>query len=162
MTRTSRRTVLAATAAAGLAVAAGAPAHAAAGGRTPSKELFGTLADGTKVYRWTLANGGTRLKVLSYGGIVQSLETPDRHGRTANVSLGFGGLPDYVAKSPYFGGLIGRYGNRIAEGRFTLDGVTHRLPVNDGPNSLHGGDRGFDKRVWDIDRSPGAARSAWR
>lgn len=151
MTRTSRRTVLAATAAAGLAVAAGAPAHAATGGRTPSRELFGTLADGTKVYRWTLSNGGTRLRVLSYGGVVQSLEIPDRRGRTANVSLGFDNLPDYAAKSPYFGGLIGRYGNRIAEGRFTLDGVTHQLPLNDGPNSLHGGDRGFDKRVWDIE-----------
>ncbi|WP_329228486.1 galactose mutarotase [Streptomyces sp. NBC_00111] len=151
-TGTSRRTVLTATAAAGLAVAAGAPAaHAAASGGTPSRELFGTLADGTKVHRWTLANGGTRLKVLSWGGVVQSLETPDRRGRTTNVSLGFDNLPEYVAKSPYFGGLIGRYGNRIAEGRFTLDGVTHQLPVNDGPNSLHGGDQGFDKRVWRVE-----------
>lgn len=150
MTRTSSRTVRAATAAAGPVVAAAAPAHATTSGRTPSRELFGTLADGTEVYRWTLSNGGTRLKVLSYGGIVQTLEIPDRRGRTANVSLGFDNLPDYAAKSPYFGGLIGRYGNRIAEGRFTLDGVTHQLPVNDGPNSLHGGGQGFDKRVWDV------------
>ncbi|GAA2493009.1 galactose mutarotase [Streptomyces gobitricini] len=115
------------------------------------KELFGTLDDGTKVYRWTLENGGTRLKVLSYGGIVQSLEIPDRRGRYANVSLGFDDLGSYVASSPFFGALIGRYGNRIAGGRFTLDGTEYRLSVNDGPNSLHGGAEGFDKRVWDVE-----------
>lgn len=146
----SRRTVIAAATAAGLTAAAGAgTAHASAGGG-PAKELFGRLADGTKVHRWSLENGGTRLKVLSYGGIVQSLEIPDRHGRYRNVVLGFAGLGDYVAKSPYFGALIGRYGNRIAKGRFTLDGTTHQLSVNDGVNSLHGGAQGFDKRVWDV------------
>lgn len=146
----SRRTVIAAATAAGLTAAAGAgTAHATAGGG-PAKELFGRLADGTKVHRWSLENGGTRLKVLSYGGIVQSLEIPDRHGRYRNVVLGFAGLDDYVAKSPYFGALIGRYGNRIAKGRFTLDGTTHQLSVNDGVNSLHGGAQGFDKRVWDV------------
>ncbi|MFI1393370.1 aldose epimerase family protein [Streptomyces sp. NPDC020681] len=147
---TSRRTVLAGAAAAAATLTATGTAHAWSG-RLPSRELFGQLADGTKVYRWTLANGGTRLKVLSYGGIVQSLEIPDRRGRHANVSLGFDNLADYVAKSPYFGALIGRYGNRIAKGRFTLDGHSYQLPLNDGPNSLHGGDRGFDKRVWDIE-----------
>ncbi|WP_336320377.1 aldose epimerase family protein [Streptomyces lavendofoliae] len=146
---TSRRTVLAAAAAAGLTAAAPATAHASTGGE-PVKEPFGTLADGTKVHRWTLENGGTRLKVLSYGGIVQSLEIPDRHGRYANVSLGFDDLDAYVSSSPFFGALIGRYGNRIAGGRFTLDGTEHRLSVNDGPNSLHGGAEGFDKRVWDV------------
>ncbi|MFF4552088.1 aldose epimerase family protein [Streptomyces sp. NPDC001422] len=146
----SRRTVIAAATAAGLTAAAGAgTAHASAGG-VPARELFGRLADGTKVHRWSLENGGTRLKVLSYGGIVQSLEIPDRHGRYRNVVLGFAGLDDYVAKSPYFGALIGRYGNRIAQGRFTLDGTTHQLSVNDGVNSLHGGAQGFDKRVWDV------------
>ncbi|MGW6257198.1 aldose epimerase family protein [Streptomyces sp. NPDC055085] len=146
----SRRTVIAAATAAGLTAAAGAgTAHASAGGG-PTRELFGRLADGTKVHRWSLENGGTRLKVLSYGGIVQSLEIPDRHGRYRNVVLGFAGLDDYVAKSPYFGALIGRYGNRIAQGRFTLDGTTHQLSVNDGVNSLHGGAQGFDKRVWDV------------
>ncbi|MEU7281668.1 aldose epimerase family protein [Streptomyces sp. NPDC045431] len=147
---TSRRTVLAAAAAAGLMAAAGSPAYASEGG-TPVKELFGTLPDGTKVYRWTVENGGTRLRVLSYGGIVQSLEIPDRHGRYANVSLGFDGLDDYLSSTTFFGALIGRYGNRIAGGRFTLDGTTYRLSVNDGPNSLHGGERGFDRRVWDVD-----------
>ncbi|MEU1043483.1 aldose epimerase family protein [Streptomyces sp. NPDC005907] len=146
----SRRTVIAAAAAAGLTAATAGTAHGAAG-RKPVKELFGKLADGTKVHRWSLENGGTRLKVLSYGGIVQSLEIPDRHGRHKNVSLGFDNIEDYVASSPYFGALIGRYGNRIAKGRFTLDGKAYQLSVNDGENSLHGGAKGFDKRVWDVE-----------
>jgi aldose 1-epimerase len=147
----SRRTVIAGAAAAGLAAATTAgPAHAT-GGRKPVKELFGKLADGTKVHRWSLENGGTRMKVLSYGGVVQSLEIPDRRGRYANVSAGFDDLDDYVARSPHFGALIGRYGNRIAKGRFTLDGTTYQLSVNDGENSLHGGALGFDYRVWDVE-----------
>ncbi|MER6155628.1 aldose epimerase family protein [Streptomyces sp. NPDC001868] len=115
------------------------------------KELFGKLADGTEIHRWSLENGGTRLKVLSYGGIVQSLEIPDRDGRYANVSLGFDTVEDYVSGSPYFGALIGRYGNRIGAGRFTLDGETYELSVNDGDNSLHGGTDGFDRVVWDVE-----------
>ncbi|MEO3766375.1 aldose epimerase family protein [Streptomyces sp. B8F3] len=156
---TSRRTLLAATAgglaAAGLA--APAAADTASRPRQPVREPFGRLADGTRVDRWTLSNGGTRLKVLSYGGIVQSLELPDRHGRYANVSLGFGDLGDYVALSPYFGALIGRYGNRIDAGRFALDGRTYQLPLNDGDHTLHGGDKGFDKRVWDVEPFTSAA-----
>ncbi|NBM17821.1 aldose epimerase family protein [Streptomyces sp. GC420] len=151
---TSRRTILTAAGAAGLAAATATTARAAeSGNRTvkPKKELFGRLADGTKVYAYSLARGGTRMRVLSYGGIVQSLEIPDRHGRRRNVSLGFDDLADYVSSSPYFGALIGRFGNRIARGRFTLDGKTYQLPVNDGENSLHGGNEGFDKRVWDVE-----------
>ncbi|WP_405767564.1 aldose epimerase family protein [Streptomyces sp. NBC_01538] len=121
------------------------------GGRNPVKELFGKLPDGTEIHRWSLENGGTRLRVLSYGGIVQSLEIPDREGRYANVSLGFDSVEEYVASSPYFGALIGRFGNRIAEGRFTLDGTSYQLSVNDGANSLHGGSGGFDKAVWDVE-----------
>ena len=117
----------------------------------PVKTLFGRLADGTEIHSWALENGGTRLKVLSYGGIVQSLEIPDRDGRYANVCLGFDTVEDYVAASPYFGALIGRYGNRIGEGRFTLDGESHQVDVNDGGNSLHGGGRGFDRQVWDVE-----------
>jgi aldose 1-epimerase len=120
-------------------------------GKQPVKEHFGTLDDGTPVDRWTVENGGLRLRALSYGGIVQSLDVPDRHGRRANISLGFADLASYVADSPYFGALIGRYGNRIAKGRFTLDGKHYRLPVNDGPNSLHGGKKGFDKHVWHVE-----------
>jgi aldose 1-epimerase len=157
----NRRTVIAGAAAAGIAAttlgttatsaAAAAGAEAASGGRRPVKELFGTLADGTKVHRWSLANGGTRLKVLSYGGIIQSLEIPDRHGRYANVSLGYDNLAAYVAGTTFFGATIGRYGNRIAKGRFTLDGTTYQLSVNDGVNSLHGGAKGFNTKVWDIE-----------
>ncbi|MFD5385704.1 aldose epimerase family protein [Streptomyces sp. NPDC056669] len=161
---TSRRTVITAAAAAGLAASAATTgtAHAKSGGDSAGsggdsagkggavKEHFGTLADGTDVDRWTIENGRTRLRVLSYGGIVQSLEIPDRHGRRANVSLGFDDLDSYVANSPYFGALIGRYGNRIARGTFTLDGKKYELPINDGPNSLHGGDKGFDKHVWSV------------
>ncbi|GAA2772105.1 galactose mutarotase [Streptomyces rameus] len=151
----NRRTVIAGAASAGLAATAyGAGSASAAtgspGGR-PVREHFGTLADGTRVYRWSLENGGTRLKVLSYGGVVQSLEIPDRHGRYANVVAGFDDIADYVAKSPYFGALIGRYGNRIGKGRFTLDGKAYQLSVNDGVNSLHGGAKGFDKHVWDVE-----------
>ncbi|MFF9024458.1 aldose epimerase family protein [Streptomyces eurythermus] len=147
----NRRTVIAGAAAAGLAATTlGGTAHAATG-RKPVKEHFGTLADGTEVHRWSLENGGTRMKVLSYGGVVQTLQLPDRHGRYANVVAGFDNLADYVAGSPYFGALIGRYGNRIDAGRFTLDGKPYQLDVNDGDNSLHGGAKGFDKRVWDVE-----------
>ncbi|MEV5345305.1 galactose mutarotase [Streptomyces achromogenes] len=147
----NRRTVIAGAAAAGLAATTlGGTAHAAPG-RKPVKEHFGTLADGTEVHRWSLENGGTRMKVLSYGGVVQTLQLPDRHGRYANVVAGFDNLADYAAKSPYFGALIGRYGNRIDAGRFTLDGKQYQLDVNDGDNSLHGGAKGFDKRVWHVE-----------
>ncbi|MFE0960507.1 aldose epimerase family protein [Streptomyces fungicidicus] len=148
----NRRTVIAGAAAAGAAATAlGGTAHAAHGPGKPVRSLFGRLADGTKVHSWSLANGGTRMKVLSYGGVVQSLEIPDRRGRYANVSLGFDTVEEYVASSPYFGALIGRYGNRVGKGRFTLDGTPYQLSVNDGENSLHGGAQGFDKRVWDVE-----------
>ncbi|MFI1757177.1 aldose epimerase family protein [Streptomyces sp. NPDC020571] len=114
-------------------------------------ELFGTLSDGTPVHRWTLERAGVRVRVLSYGGIVQSAQVPDRDGDTADVVLGFADLDGYVTHpEPYFGALVGRYANRIAGGRFPLDGRTYALALNDGPNSLHGGERGFDKRVWDV------------
>ncbi|MFE9673145.1 aldose epimerase family protein [Streptomyces sp. NPDC006259] len=115
------------------------------------KTLFGTLADGTEVSSWSLENGGTRLRVLDRGGIVQSLEIPDRHGAYANVCLGFDTIEDYVAASPYFGALIGRFGNRVAGGRFTLDGESHQLPLNDGDHSLHGGTEGFDRCLWEVE-----------
>ncbi|MFJ8809644.1 aldose epimerase family protein [Streptomyces sp. NPDC102490] len=115
-------------------------------------ELFGTLSDGTPVHRWTLERAGVRVRVLSYGGIVQSAEVPDRDGDTADVVLGFADLDGYLTHpEPYFGALVGRYANRIAGGRFPLDDRTYALALNDGPNSLHGGERGFDKRVWDVE-----------
>jgi aldose 1-epimerase len=115
-------------------------------------ELFGTLPDGTPVHRWTLERAGVRVRVLSYGGIVQSVEVPDRDGHAADVVLGFADLDGYLAHpEPYLGALVGRYANRIAGGRFPLEGVTYSLAQNNAPNSLHGGEHGFDKRVWDVE-----------
>ncbi|MGI5395105.1 aldose epimerase family protein [Streptomyces sp. CA-251251] len=115
-------------------------------------ELFGTLSDGTPVHRWTLERAGVRVRVLSYGGIVQSAEVPDRDGHVADVVLGFADLDGYLAHpGPYLGALVGRYANRIAGGRFPLDGRTCTTVCNEGTNSLHGGERGFDKRVWDVE-----------
>jgi aldose 1-epimerase len=113
-------------------------------------EVFGELADGTVVHRYRLANHrGMAVRLLTYGAIVQSLEVPDRHGQPANVVLGFATLDAYVRDNrPYFGAVVGRYANRIANGTFTLDSATYRLPRNDPPNSLHGGTEGFDKRIW--------------
>ncbi len=118
------------------------------------RELFGRAGD-TDVHRYVLAwPGGLTVRVLDYGGVIQSLEAPDRHGVPANVVLGFPALDDYVANTRpgaarvFFGAVIGRYANRIARGAFTLDDVQHQLPLNNGPNSLHGGPAGFDTRVW--------------
>lgn len=116
---------------------------------TITKASFGTLQDGTNVDVYTLTNsGGMEVKILTYGGILQSIKVPDRRHRFANVTLGFDNLADYVAKSPYFGCITGRYANRIAKGTFQLNGQTYHLPINNPPNSLHGGTIGFDKHVW--------------
>ncbi|SNY74815.1 aldose epimerase family protein [Paractinoplanes atraurantiacus] len=128
---------------------AGASSSQAGGKPTISKEAFGSVG-GKAVDRYTLTNGAFRVRILTYGGILQTVETPDRHGKLTNVTLGFKTLDEYVtSKNPaYFGALIGRYGNRIAKGQFTLDGKTYQLAINNDPNSLHGGNVGFDKRVW--------------
>ena len=117
--------------------------------RGPSieSEPFGSLHSAS-VERYTLSYAGMQVRILTYGGILQSIEVPDRAGHLANISLGFATLDQYVHHSPFFGALIGRFANRIANGRFKLDEVTYELPVNDVPNSLHGGIDGFDKRVW--------------
>ncbi|MQA34337.1 aldose epimerase family protein [Modestobacter roseus] len=125
--------------------------HGNAGCRDPrtTVEPFGTAPDGTPVERWTLCNGELTMRVLTWGGVIQSLEFPDRHGHVDNVVLGFPDVAGYASDDdPYFGSLIGRYGNRIAGGSFPLDGETYQLPLNDGPNTLHGGPTGFDDRVW--------------
>jgi aldose 1-epimerase len=127
---------------------ASAPASYAGGQATITKEAWGTTAGGVAVDRYTLTADSLRVRILTYGGILQSIETPDRHGHRANVALGFDNLRDYETKSPYFGSITGRYANRIAKGTFTLDGVTYHLPINNDPNSLHGGTVGFDKHVW--------------
>ncbi|CAA9546887.1 MAG: Aldose 1-epimerase [uncultured Thermomicrobiales bacterium] len=114
-----------------------------------SSEPFGTV-DGEAVERYSLTNAnGMTVKILTYGGIVQSIEVPDRDGAMANVALGFADLESYVEGNPYFGCITGRYANRIAEGRFTLEGEEYQLAINNEPNHLHGGEKGFDKYVWD-------------
>ena len=115
----------------------------------PRPQPFGMTHRGEAVSLYTLKNAhGMEAKVLDYGGIILSLRVPDRNGRLDDVVLGFDSLGDYERGSPYFGAIIGRYGNRIARGRFTLDGRTYTLATNNGPNHLHGGVRGFDKVVW--------------
>jgi aldose 1-epimerase len=131
------------------------------GGVTVSKAFYGKLADGTSIDQYTLSNArGMTVRIITYGGIVTELDTPDRKGKIANVALGFDNLGDYVAKSPYFGAIIGRYANRIANGTFALDGVTYTLAQNNGPNALHGGIKGFDKQVWAASVVPPAKGSA--
>ena len=110
---------------------------------------FGEV-EGRAVERYTLANGrGMEVSVLTYGGVIQALHVPDRDGNVANLALGFDNLADYVAKSPYFGAIVGRYGNRIGGASFTLNGERVQVTANQGPNTLHGGTRGFNAYVWD-------------
>ena len=113
---------------------------------------YGRLADGREVFEHTLDNGrGLVLKAINHGGIVTSLRCPDRAGRSADVVLGFDSLDDYVERNPNFGTLVGRYANRIRDGRFVLDGQAHALALNDGANALHGGPCGFGKCWWAIE-----------
>jgi aldose 1-epimerase len=113
------------------------------------KRHFGTTPDGAEVYLHTLANDrGLQATVMTYGGAITSLYTPDRDGALGDIVLGFQSLDDYVKTPLYFGPLIGRHANRIANGRFSLNGVDYQLGRNNGVNHLHGGFKGFDKRVW--------------
>jgi aldose 1-epimerase len=112
-------------------------------------ERFGTTPDGQTVTLYTLTNHqGFEVRITNYGGIVVSIKAPDREGRLADVVHGFDTFDGYLKNTPYFGAIVGRYGNRIAKGEFALDGVTYTLARNDGENHLHGGLRGFDKVVW--------------
>lgn len=120
-----------------------------------TKETFGKTADGQNVDLYTIRNArGFEAKITNYGGIVVSLRVPDRNGKFADVVLGFNDFDSYLKNDPYLGAIIGRYGNRIAKGRFTLNGAVYQLAVNNGENHLHGGIKGFDKVVW-----TGVARS---
>lgn len=113
------------------------------------KESFGKTADGRAVDIYTLTNRrGAEARITNYGGIVTSLKVPDRNGKLDDIVLGFDNLDSYLKGGPYFGAIIGRYGNRIAKGRFKLNGVEYKLAVNNGENHLHGGLVGFDKVVW--------------
>jgi aldose 1-epimerase len=131
------------------------PAGSPVAGPGITKAPFGTV-DGQAVDLYTLTNAaGMTVKIMTYGGIVQSIEVPDRDGHLGNVALGFAKLDDYVKMNPYFGCITGRYANRIARGTFTLDGKTYRLALNNGENSLHGGEKGFDKYVWKAEEVTG-------
>ncbi|WP_145203074.1 aldose epimerase family protein [Sphingobium sp. B2] len=129
-----------------LALTSGA-ALAAEASRAPA----GTLADGTAVEVISLTNKqGISARILTYGATLQSLSMPDKHGKTADVLLGYDDLKDYVDHPNYFGVTVGRYANRIAGGAFSIDGKAYQLPLNDKTNSLHGGGKGFDKQVWKV------------
>ncbi len=114
-----------------------------------TRASFGTLPDGQAVEAFTLRNSkGMEVQAITYGGIITSLKVPDRNGQAGDVVLGYDNLQGYLDKSPFFGCIVGRYGNRIAGGRFTVDGHAYTLPINNGPNHLHGGPQGFDKKNW--------------
>ena len=123
-----------------------------------TKQSFGKTPGGTPVDLYVLKSDGIEAHIISYGGIVQALKVPDKNGKSADVALGFESLEGYTdgakPNSPFFGALIGRYGNRIAGGAFTLDGKTNQIPQNDGTNALHGGTKGFDKAVWKAKEIP--------
>ena len=117
-----------------------------------NKEFFGKTSDNEDVSQYTLKNRkGMEVSVISYGGIITSLKAKGRDGKYEDVVLGFDNLRDYENKSPYFGALIGRFGNRIKEGKFSLDGVEYNLAKNNGENHLHGGVEGFDKVIWEVE-----------
>jgi aldose 1-epimerase len=149
----SRRTAIAAAVAVvattGVAASAATAAPSSHGAASISREPWGSTSEG-RVFRYTLTNArGMVVRILTYGGTLQEIDVPDRHGHNKNVTLGFDNLAGYVADTnPYFGCITGRYANRIAKGTFTLDGVTYHLPINNPPNSLHGGTVGFNRHIW--------------
>jgi aldose 1-epimerase len=137
-------------------VAVGPVAAKKPGEGTITSAFYGTTFDGQDVYEYTLTNAGKNpleVKIITYGGIITSIMAPDRKKDLANVALGFDNLQDYETKNPYFGCITGRYANRIALGRFVLDGTTYCLDINNDPNSLHGGFVGFDKKVWEVTKA---------
>jgi aldose 1-epimerase len=113
-----------------------------------SKAPYGKTPDGTAVDVYTVKDGALEARIITYGGIVTSLKVPDKNGKSADVVLGYDSLEGYLNNKAYFGALIGRYGNRIANGKFSLEGTTYSIPQNDGTNALHGGTRGFNQAVW--------------
>lgn len=125
-----------------------------------NKMKFGTLPDGTSIDLWTLTNGTITAKISTFGGIVTQLHAPDKNGKSADVVLGFDTLEGYLAGHPYFGAITGRYANRIAKGKFSIDGKEYTLAVNNGLNSLHGGLKGFDKVVWTAEETTVNGRPA--
>lgn len=125
---------------------------------TIQKSDFGKTPDGTAVALYTLTNSkGMEARIITYGGAIVSLKTPDRKGVMGDVVLGYDNLAGYTGGKSFFGALVGRYANRIGHGQFVIDGKTYSVPKNDGENALHGGLRGFDKRVWTAREAPGGA-----
>lgn len=119
-----------------------------------NKTVFGKLPDGTEADLYTLKNkNGIEVKITNYGGIIVSLKTPDKSGKSEDIVLGFDSLSSYLQDPPYFGAIVGRYGNRIAKGKFTLDGKTYTLAQNNLGNHLHGGLKGFDKVLWTVEEA---------
>ncbi len=124
-------------------------AMSAASPAAVTTDPFGVTPRGDSVTRYTLTNdAGMTVRLITFGATITSLEVPDSSGTLGDVVLGFDSLPGYETESPYFGAIVGRYGNRIARGHFTLDDSTYTLAINNPPNSLHGGTVGFDKRIW--------------
>lgn len=133
----------------------------AAGAAQAHRASFGTLSDGTRIEAVDLSShAGIRVRIITLGARIQSLYTPDRAGKSGDIVLGFSSPQQYFADGNYFGATVGRFANRIGKGRFTLDGHSYQLSVNDHGNSLHGGARGFDKRVWKIDSLRGGASAS--
>jgi aldose 1-epimerase len=144
-----------------LAATLACTASAQSGAKKMNKQPFGKTKSGETVDLYTLANAkGMEVTITNYGATVVSLKVPDRSGRAADVVLGFDNIDGYMKDPPYFGAIVGRYGNRIAKGRFTLNGREYKLAQNNGENALHGGLRGFDKRVWTARDVSGAAGPA--
>ena len=112
--------------------------------------LFGKAPSGEEVHAYTLAGDGIEVEIINYGGFITALKVPDRHGKMADIVLGYDDLDGYLHDKAHFGGIIGRYANRIANGRFTLNGKQYQLAQNNGQNHLHGGPRGFDRVFWRV------------
>ncbi len=128
---------------------------------TITKEAFGFMPDGSAIDLYTLSNNnGMTVKITNYGAIITSIQVPDKAGRLGEVTLGYDQLDGYLEATPYFGAVVGRYGNRIAKGQFTLNDVSYTLVTNNGPNHLHGGTTGFDKMAWQVDRAETQASEA--
>jgi aldose 1-epimerase len=157
--RLSSRIALVAALTLGAAGGAGAAAHQT---KAPVKSSWGKTGDGS-VEIYTLTNvHGVEARIMTYGATLVSLKAPDRAGHFKNIVLGFDTLEPYLGAKAYFGATVGRYANRIAKARFTLDGKTYQLAANDGPNTLHGGIRGFDKRIWQAEPLPESAGNGVR
>ena len=135
----------------GLLMGVGAMIATPATAATAKRSSFGKLPDGRDVAAVTLTNGrGMSATLIAYGAAIQSVILPDRTGRPADIAIGHATLAEYIATPQYFGATVGRFANRLALGRFTLDGRSYQTPVNNGPNALHGGTQGFDKVLWTV------------